>query len=114
MKPDAQSLTALIRAVIDISLENNLKSIHLNFIPEDEEYEDVLVEMVVKICYSRNINKEPLLDYTETVKSLVEEREFENFKIETKWDNSKKHYIIRIYEKVIINLRPYNNEREED
>ena len=86
-------ILAAIAIILDIASEENIRDFNINFDPE----EDCLIEIIVKVLNPRAHN-DNLIDFPNTVDESVLESET-GVKSITHWDNARKLYVIRLYER---------------
>lgn len=82
-----------IAIILDIALEENITEFNINFDPE----EDCITEVIVKVLNPRAHN-DKLIDFPNTVDEAVME-DCNGLKSITHWDNARKQYVIRLYER---------------
>lgn len=84
---------AAIAIILDIALEENITEFNINFNPE----EDCIMEVIVKVLNPRAHN-DKLIDFPNTVDEAIME-DYNGLKSITHWDNARKQYVIRLYER---------------
>lgn len=82
-----------IAIILDIALEENITEFNINFDPAHEG----ILEIIVKVLNPRAHN-DKLLDFPNTVDEAVMEDQ-NVIKSITHWDNARKQYVIRLYER---------------
>lgn len=86
-------ILAAIAIILDIASEENIRDFNINFDPE----EDCLIEIIVKVLNPRAHN-DNLIDFPNTIDESVLGSET-GIKSITHWDNARKLYVIRLYER---------------
>lgn len=82
-----------VAIILDIALEERITEFNINFDPAHEG----IMEIIVKVLNPRAHN-DKLLDFPNTIDEAVME-DHNGLKSITHWDNARKQYVIRLYER---------------